>query len=74
VTDEQVKVLDFGLALVRARASMHSENTPIGTLAYLAPELLREQDQSCSDLYAVGVMAYEMLTVVIPLIHRISHA
>ncbi|NWF69757.1 MAG: protein kinase, partial [Chloroflexi bacterium] len=53
-----VKLLDFGLAL-------SSDETPHaevgGTLAYIAPEVLSGQAPSVvSDLYAVGVMAYEM--------------
>ena len=52
-----VKVLDFGLAL---RAGQSLETTT-GTRAYMAPELLKGQPASpASDLYAVGVMAYEL--------------
>ncbi len=55
--DNKVKVLDFGLA---AELGKKSEIT--GTLAYMAPELLLEEEATrASDLYAVGVMAYELL-------------
>lgn len=51
-----VKVLDFGLALTPGVASL-----PSGTLAYMAPELLRGGTATvASDLYAVGLMAYEL--------------
>ncbi len=51
----QVKVVDFGLA---ARAGQ--QNAPAGTLIYMAPEVLRgESAVPQSDLYAVGIMAYE---------------
>src|SRR5687767_13183176 len=54
----QVKVLDFGLAVEAGEGK-----EAVGTLAYIAPEIIREQGASAaSDLYAVGVMAYEMLT------------
>ena len=56
----RVKVLDFGLALEK---NMPNDNTTgmTGTLAYLAPELLTDSSPSIlSDLYSVGVMAYEM--------------
>jgi serine/threonine protein kinase/tetratricopeptide (TPR) repeat protein len=54
----QVKVLDFGLALE------HEQSKELaGTLAYIAPELLRGEPASvAADLYSVGVMAYELLT------------
>lgn len=53
----QVQVLDFGLA-----AQMDSQvEAPGGTVAYMAPELLDEGAPSVvSDLYAVGVIAYEL--------------
>ena len=60
VTGEQVKVLDFGLSVTREKASEPTTGTA-GTLAYLAPELLVEQPPSeASDLYAIGVIAYEL--------------
>ena len=63
VTDGRVKVLDFGLSM------MHERNTPedasdstVGTLAYMAPEVLTgSMGGIAGDLYAVGMMAYEML-------------
>ncbi len=52
-----VKVLDFGLAAVGVVAEGGA-----GTLAYLAPEILNGGTASpLSDLFAVGVMAYELL-------------
>jgi serine/threonine protein kinase len=52
-----VKVLDFGLALTPGTAPL-----PSGTLAYMAPELLQGGTATvASDLYAVGLMAYELL-------------
>jgi tetratricopeptide (TPR) repeat protein len=51
----QVKVVDFGLATFSGQ-----QNTPAGTLAYMAPEILRgESAVPQSDLYAIGIMAYE---------------
>jgi len=58
VTDYQVKVLDFGLA----GTANGTQNGVSGTLAYLAPEILQAQPASIrSDLYAIGMIAYEML-------------
>lgn len=56
--DGQAKVLDFGLALEPAQA-----REVAGTLAYMAPEVLRGEGVTpAADLYAVGVMAFEMFT------------
>lgn len=56
----QVKVLDFGLAVANARRGLEQY---AGTLRYMAPEVLYgEPPQPASDLYSVGVMAYELLT------------
>lgn len=60
VVNGQVKVLDFGLSVTREQAEM---NTIAGTLGYIAPEtLLGASASEASDLFAVGVIAYEMFT------------
>ena len=59
--DGDVKVLDFGLSILRGQSRPSSEFS--GTPAYSAPELFRGSAASeMSDLYAVGVIAYELLT------------
>lgn len=57
----QVKVADFGLT--RAVDEHTTSTTVMGTVGYAAPELVGDGpvDQR-SDVYAVGIMAYEMLT------------
>jgi len=56
----QVKVLDFGLAV--AHDYTDESETIVGTLAYVAPELLQMESATReSDLYAVGMMMYEIL-------------
>lgn len=55
-----VKVLDFGLAIDAEKGSVISV---AGTLLYMAPELFHgEMASESSDLYAVGMIAYQMLT------------
>ncbi len=55
----QVKVVDFGVSITRERPV---ENVA-GTLSYIAPEALRgEGVTEASDLYAVGIIAYELLS------------
>ncbi len=54
----QAKVLDFGLST----AVEHAKGTS-GTLTYMAPEVIQGQSVSqASDLYSVGMMAYQMFT------------
>lgn len=61
VSDNAVKLLDFGLA-VAARSKDNLEAEAAGTLAYMAPELfLGGTPSTASDLYAVGVIACEVL-------------
>jgi len=74
-----VKVLDFGLAKVEIPASVEANlrTTPqllvtapgmvLGTIAYMAPEQLRaEAVDHRVDLWALGVVLYEMLTATLP--------
>lgn len=54
----QVKVLDFGLAVLEGQSA-----TSVGSLLYMAPEAFDDRPAThATDLFAVGVMAYEMLT------------
>lgn len=58
----QVRLLDFGISTVIGQGRNNGEQTIAGTLAYMAPELLAgEPASTASDLYAVGVLAYELL-------------
>ena len=59
--DGRIKVADFGLA--RAASTHTATGALIGTVAYVSPELVTGRPADTrSDLYAVGVMLYEMLT------------
>lgn len=54
------KVLDFGLAMAKPRAPQLATEIA-GTLAYMAPEsVLGETPSEAADLYALGVMAFEL--------------
>lgn len=60
--DGRVKIADFGLARAASRATS-SNSSLMGTVAYLSPELLRRgQADERSDIYAVGIILFEMLT------------
>lgn len=57
----QIKLADFGLA--RAATNQTSTGNLIGTVAYVSPELVTGAPADArSDIYALGIMLYEMLT------------
>ncbi len=59
--DGRIKISDFGLARA-ASAQTATGNALLGTIAYLSPELVtRGVADARSDIYAVGIMLYEML-------------
>lgn len=63
ITDPQnLKLMDFGLARTADDVRLTEEGAIMGTLAYLAPELIQGQPASAqSDLYAFGVILYQLL-------------
>ena len=66
--DGRIKLGDFGLARATT-ANTATGQALLGTIAYLSPELLtRGVADARSDIYAVGIMLYEMLTGVQPFI------
>ncbi|MFL5496468.1 MAG: protein kinase domain-containing protein [Gemmatimonadales bacterium] len=67
----QPKILDFGLALLlaggQATARMTQRGMVVGTLPYMAPEqLFGEADDARTDIYAFGVMLFEMASGQLP--------
>ena len=68
---DHVKVLDFGIAKVvsdeRQIPALTAVGQTLGTLEFMSPEQLRGQKlDGRSDLYALGMMSYEMLTGALP--------
>jgi len=68
-SDERVKVLDFGIAKILASSDMPDPQeltimgTAVGTVEYMAPEqLMGGRADGRTDIYTVGVLAYEMIT------------
>jgi serine/threonine-protein kinase len=62
-SDGRIKVADFGLARAVTEVTSTTTGTVFGTVAYLAPELVvRGASDARTDVYATGVLLYEMLT------------
>ncbi len=65
--ESAVKLMDFGIAKVSDQVKLTQVSRLIGTLEFLAPELIEGNDPSpASDIYATGVTMYEMLTGKLP--------
>ena len=64
--DRTLKLMDFGLARSSA-PSLTDDRAIMGTLRYMAPEMILGEDlDGRADLYALGVMLYELTTGQIP--------
>ncbi|GMA25699.1 hypothetical protein GCM10025864_34580 [Luteimicrobium album] len=60
--DEHVKLADFGLARAVTEVAATATGTVLGTVAYLSPEVITTgRCDARTDVYSVGVLAYEML-------------
>ena len=63
IDDNQVKIVDFGLAKLSGRTLLTKKGTTLGTVAYMSPEQTRgENVDQRSDIWALGIILYEMLT------------
>ncbi len=59
----QVKILDFGLALLTGFSKLTKSGTTLGTPAYMSPEQLEGKNvDRRADVWALGCVLYEMLT------------
>ena len=62
-----VKLADFGIARALGAASFSDTGEVLGTVQYLAPEQARgEPATAASDIYAAGIVLYELLTGRVP--------
>ncbi|MFE9184631.1 protein kinase [Micromonospora haikouensis] len=67
LTSTGVKVVDFGISALAGESEKGAEGTLLGTPAYLAPERLDNgQVSPATDVYALGLLLYRMLTGRLP--------
>ncbi len=66
--EDLIKLIDFGIASVKdSQFSTAAERTKVaGALPYMSPEQLRGQPEIASDIWAMGVIAYELVTGRLP--------
>ena len=67
LNDGTLKLADFGIAQIGKAASIENPTSIVGSVHYLAPEIVKGK-QAClaSDIYACGIVFYEMLTGQVP--------
>ncbi|MCH8943085.1 MAG: protein kinase [Bacteroidetes bacterium] len=65
--DGKVKIMDFGLAKIKGGTELTKIGTTLGTTAYMSPEQTKgEEVDSRTDIWALGVLMYQMLTNELP--------
>ncbi|KPK66580.1 hypothetical protein AMJ82_11720, partial [candidate division TA06 bacterium SM23_40] len=83
VSDERVKVMDFGLVKITEATSLTMKYEIIGTLHYMSPQqAIGAAIDQRSDIFSLGVVLYQLLTGILPfegdhpgtIIHSILHS
>ncbi|UCF78574.1 MAG: protein kinase [Candidatus Eiseniibacteriota bacterium] len=65
--DGRAKIMDFGLAKIKGGTAITKTGAAVGTIAYMSPEQVRgAKVDNRSDIWALGVVFYEMLTGELP--------
>lgn len=65
--DGSIKILDFGIATAKGSMQLTQANNVMGSVHYLAPELAKGESASPqSDIYALGIVLFEMLAGDVP--------
>jgi serine/threonine protein kinase/tetratricopeptide (TPR) repeat protein len=61
--DDQIKIIDFGLARVAERTLLTKSGTTLGTVPYMSPEQAQgHKVDHRTDIWSLGVVMYEMIT------------
>ena len=67
LTEDGVRIVDFGLATFVDALQLTAQGSTLGTAAYMSPEQVRgEEADARSDVWALGVVLYEMITGHVP--------
>jgi eukaryotic-like serine/threonine-protein kinase len=70
-----IKLTDFGIARPTGAVRLTGTGLAVGTLAYMSPEQIRSgQVDARSDIYSLGIMFYEMVTGLHPILAETEHA
>ena len=70
-SEENIAVADFGVSRSAGETTLTAHGEVVGTAGYLAPEQLDERGATAaSDLFALGVVAYQLLTGRMPTANR----
>ncbi len=64
--EHQIKLIDFGIASIRETSADPSSTTSSGTYTYMSPEQFQGKVSPASDIYQMGVVAYELVTGITP--------
>ena len=73
--DDQVKLIDFGIARALDESRLTRVGVVVGTFEYMAPEVVTEGGGSPgADRYALGIVAYQMITGRVPFTGESAHS
>jgi serine/threonine protein kinase len=73
--DDHVTLIDFGIAQALNQSRLERVGVVVGTFEYMAPELVTQGGGSPgADLYALGIVAYQMLAGRVPFTGKSAHS
>lgn len=64
--DGKLTMLDFGIAKAKYTPKLTQQGFTVGTTEYMSPEQFQQQVEKGSDIWSLGVLAYELITGYLP--------